>query len=61
MTKYQHRRGMASVAAFSCEKCGRPRIIPRGSMTPRCQVCEPAELWTEAEKAWQDTPPDQRW
>lgn len=61
MTNRQHERGVLSTAAFSCPNCGRPRIIPRGSMTPRCQVCEPVELWLEAQQAWRDTPPEQRW
>ena len=48
-----------SVFEYACEKkkpdgtvCGRPRIIPSGSQTPRCPKCEPAELWLEAEAAY---------
>jgi hypothetical protein len=44
--------GSMSIAKLPCSKCGRPRIIPQGSNQPRCQVCEPKQLWLDAEKAW---------
>lgn len=56
-----HPMGGVSVAAMSCPTCGRPRCVPRGSSTPRCFVCEPQQLWIDAQQAWLNTPPDQRW
>jgi hypothetical protein len=53
--------GPASIASLACPTCGRPRCVPRGSSTPRCFVCEPQELWLDAQQAWNDTPPEERW
>lgn len=50
-----------SIAAHPCPTCGRPRIVPRGSGTPRCQVCEAELLWSEAEQAWLDAPDGEKW
>lgn len=53
--------GPTSAAALSCPQCGRPRIVPNGGSSSRCPVCEPEQLWLDAQQAWLDTPPDQRW
>lgn len=42
-----------SIFEYPCPKCGRARIIPNGSMNPRCRVCEPDELFLEAAAAWE--------
>ncbi|WP_157680197.1 hypothetical protein [Mycobacterium dioxanotrophicus] len=37
---------------YPCPQCGRARVIPSGSNTPRCYECEPVELWIDAANAY---------
>lgn len=39
--------------------CGRPKMVPRGSVVARCPVHEPVELWNEAAAAWEAA--DEKW
>lgn len=50
-----------SAFEYRCEKtrpdgtvCGWPRVIPSGSLKPRCSRCEPVELWLDAEAAFKN-------
>lgn len=54
-----HPMGGVSVAAMPCPKCGRSRCVPKGSQTPRCFVCEPQQLWLDAQKAWEQA--EEKW
>lgn len=61
-------RGLISEEGFPCPTCRQAKpmrhtqmIIPNGSSTPRCPICEPELLWDEAYTQWKLANPTSPW
>lgn len=63
-----HQVTALSSEGFPCPTCREARpprhtqmIVPNGSNTPRCPICEPELLWDDAYKQWKLANPTSPW